>query len=182
MVEIMASKDDLEKIFIKNGFDDFKWVDPGKIVISSWVRMKCMYGCPSYGKAACPPNTLTVSESEKFFSEYEEAVIFHITKSLENPDDRHVWSRGINKKLLEVERAVFLSDNERTFLLFMGSCELCKECSNERVTCKHPEMSRPSPEAMNVDVFSTVRQVGYPINVLKNYSETMNRYAFLMVK
>lgn len=35
------------------------------------------------------------------------------------------------------------------------------------------------PEALAVDVFSTVRQVGYPIEVLTDYSEAMNRYAFL---
>jgi hypothetical protein len=35
---------------------------------------------------------------------------------------------------------------------------------------------------MAVDVFSTVRQLGYPIQVLRDYSETMNRYAFLLVE
>jgi hypothetical protein len=34
---------------------------------------------------------------------------------------------------------------------------------------------------MAVDVFSTVKKVGFPIEPLKNYSEAMNRYAFLMV-
>jgi predicted metal-binding protein len=34
------------------------------------VRMKCMYGCASYGrKACCPPNTPTVAECERFLKE-----------------------------------------------------------------------------------------------------------------
>jgi predicted metal-binding protein len=43
-------------------------------------------------------------------------------------------------------------------------------------------MARPAPEALAVDVYSTVRKVGYPIHVLSEYSETMDRYAFLLIK
>jgi hypothetical protein len=35
---------------------------------------------------------------------------------------------------------------------------------------------------MAVDVFSTVKQLGYPIEVLRGYSEAMNRYSFLLVE
>jgi len=35
---------------------------------------------------------------------------------------------------------------------------------------------------MAIDVFSTVRQVGYPIQVLSDYDQAMNRYAFLLVE
>jgi hypothetical protein len=34
---------------------------------------------------------------------------------------------------------------------------------------------------MAVDVFSTVRQFGFPIEVCKDYDQTMNRYAFFMI-
>jgi hypothetical protein len=33
----------------------------------------------------------------------------------------------------------------------------------------------PSPESMAIDVFETVRKVGFPIEVLTEYSQTMNR-------
>jgi hypothetical protein len=35
---------------------------------------------------------------------------------------------------------------------------------------------------MAVDVFSTVRSMGYPIEVLSDYRQTMNRYAFLLIE
>ena len=35
---------------------------------------------------------------------------------------------------------------------------------------------------MAVDVFATVRQYGFAIDVLGDYSQAMNRYAFLMVE
>jgi hypothetical protein len=33
-----------------------------------------------------------------------------------------------------------------------------------------------------MDVFSTVRKLGYPIQVLSDTSQTMNRYAFLLIE
>ena len=173
----------LEKLFRDHGCKDFRWIDPKKIVVSQWVRMKCTFGCGNYGKnACCPPNIPSVEECGRFFREYTDAVVFHFEKKLAKPDDRHKWSKGINAKLSQLEREVFTSGYERAFLLFMDSCSLCAECSGRREECKHLKSARPSPEAMAVDVFSTVRKVGYPIEVLSDYSKTTNRYAFLMIE
>lgn len=179
----MNNRKHLEKLFIKHRFKDFKWINPQKIVVSYWVRMKCMFGCIEYGKnTCCPPNTPSVDECQKFFKEYTEGVIFHFTKKLPKPEQRHEWSRGINKRLLKLEREVFITGNQKAFLLFMDSCNICKTCVEERIDCKNKKSTRPAPEAMAVDVFSTVRQLNYPIEVLRDYSETMNRYAFLLIR
>ena len=86
----------LEELFRKHEFTEFKWIKPDDIVVSQWVRMKCMFGCGTYGKhASCPPNVPSVHECEKFFREYDTAVIFHFGKKLEHPEDRHAWSYGV---------------------------------------------------------------------------------------
>jgi predicted metal-binding protein len=36
---------ELEELFRQHGFTDFRWIDPQRIVVSQWVRMKCMFGC-----------------------------------------------------------------------------------------------------------------------------------------
>ena len=46
----------------------------------------------------------------------------------------------------------------------------------------NPQLSRPTVEAMAVDVYTTVRQIGYPIQVLSDYAQAMNRYAMLLVQ
>jgi predicted metal-binding protein len=123
-----------------------------------------------------------VEECRQFFREYQTAAVFHFHTALEDPEDRHEWSREINSGLLELERDVFLSGRHKAFLLFMDSCGMCKRCTGVRRECKSPKLARPTPEAMAVDVYGTVRQYGFPIQVLKDYSEAMNRYAFLMVE
>ncbi len=178
----MMHGETLDALFAKNGYSDYKWIDPKEIVVAQWVRLKCMFGCREFGRnACCPPNVPSVGECREFFHEYTKAVVFHLEKAVEAPEDRHEWSRGVNAELLALERAVFLAGHQKAFLLYMDSCGRCKECAGVRDECTDPRSARPTPEAMAIDVFSTVRQVGYPIEVLGNYCQTMNRYAFLLV-
>jgi len=173
----------IDALFEQHGFTDFKWISPKEIVVAQWVRMKCKFGCDDYGRrAACPPNTLSVPECRQFFDEYSTAAIFHFEKTAEKPEDRHKWANKVNRKLLELEREVFLAGYQKALLLFMSPCRFCADCSDVRRECKNPESPRPTPEAMAVDVFSTVRQQGYPIEVLTEYSQAMNRYAFLLIE
>jgi predicted metal-binding protein len=175
-------RQELDTIFEEKGYADYKWIAPHKIIVSQWVRMKCKFGCGEYGRGgACPPNTPSVAECEQFFNEYSDAVILHFVGDMDKPEDRHAWSVKINAQLVKLERDVFLSGYERAFMLFMDSCSFCKECTGDRETCKEPRMSRPAPEAMAVDVYSTVRQFDFSINVRTDYDQIMDRYAFLMV-
>ena len=123
----------LDKIFQTQGYGDYRWIDPREIIVAQWVRMKCMFGCGDYGRGGCcPPNTPSVVECERFFREYAHAVILHFPGKMDRPEDRHAWSAKINAKLLQLERAVFLAGYERAFLLFMDTCNLCKEYAGSR--------------------------------------------------
>ena len=68
-----------------HGFTDFKWIDPKTIITAQWVRVKCEYGCPHYGRiASCPPNTPKVEECRRFFGEYRSGMVFHFQKVMED--------------------------------------------------------------------------------------------------
>lgn len=173
----------VETICANHSYSDYRWIDPKEVIVAQWVRMKCMFGCGEYGRnASCPPNVPTISECERFFKEYKKAIVFHFEKAFDNPDDRHEWTQETNRRLLALERETFLSGFQKAFLLFMDSCNLCKKCAGERKECNEPKRARPTPEAMGVDVFSTMRKIGYPIEVLEDYGKTMNRYAILLVE
>jgi predicted metal-binding protein len=172
----------LEALFRDHGYEDYQWLDPAEIVVAQWVRMKCTFGCPNYGrKAACPPQTPAVEECRRFFQEYRAAVVFHLRVRFDHPPDRFAWYKKATLDLAKLERRVFLAGYEKAFFLLLGGCSLCRECAGERASCKHPELARPSPEAMAVDVYSTVRKLGYPIAVRTGMTQAMDRYLFLMV-
>ena len=179
----MGDKKELELQFKKHGYDDYKWIAPEHIVVSQWVRLKCMFGCSSFtNNASCPPNVPSVEECMLFFREYSDVVVFHFRRSFKKPDERHKWTKKVNLGLLELEREVFLSGYQKAFLLFMDTCNLCGSCTGLKSECKNQSSLRPTPEALAVDVFSTVRKYGYRIEVLNKYEQEMNRYAFLLIQ
>ena len=173
---------ELERLFVERGFSDFRWIDPREIVVAEWVRMKCLYGCVDYGKnAACPPNAPPVEACARFFREYRRAAVFHFGKKVDRPEDRHAWGRKLNLELLKLEAEVFKGGFVKSFLLFFDSCGICLECASARAACKEPKLARPTPDALAMDVYTTVRKIGYPIEVLSDYGQEMNRYAFLLI-
>jgi predicted metal-binding protein len=172
----------LEALFAERGFPDFRWIDPAEIVVAEWVRMKCRFGCREYGRnAACPPNTPPVDECARFFREYKRAAVFHFAKTVDRPEDRHAWTRKLNLELVRLEHELFKSGYFKVFLLFFDSCGICLECAEDRMSCKEPKLARPTPEGLGVDVYTTVRKIGYPIDVLPDYDREMNRYAFMLL-
>jgi predicted metal-binding protein len=142
-----------------------------------------MYGCSSYGKkGACPPSVPSVAECREFFSEYEYIAIIHLQKKLNKPEERNDYSRKNNARLLKLEKATFLAGYQKPFLSFMDECRKCEECPGTRSECKNLQLSRPCPEGLGVEVFAAVRKLGFPMEVLTDYGQTMNRYSFLMVE
>lgn len=181
--DMTGKREKLEELFRAYGFLDFKWIDPKNIIVSQWVRMKCLFGCKHYGRnCCCPPNVPSVSACERFFHEYRTLVAFHFKKRMDNRNDRHNWYKEVNRNLSELERTVFLSGYEKTFLLFMNYCNICTECVEDRKMCRKPKIARPTPEALAVDVFSTVRQYGFHIEVCMDDSREMDRFAFLLIE
>ena len=182
-IPINKTQNALETLFKDNGYEDYRWIDPEQIVVAQWVRMKCMFGCSNYGnKASCPPQTQSVSDCGRFFKEYRAAVVFHLLKRSENRDDLLTWYEKEATRLAKLEREVFLSGFEKAFSILFGGCPLCRDCENERSNCKHPEIARPSLEGMAVDVYSTVKKLGYPISVRTDYAQATDRYVLLMVE
>jgi predicted metal-binding protein len=173
----------LEEIFRRHTVCDFKWIDPGHIVVSQWVRMKCMFGCNEYGKnASCPPNVPSVSECREFFREYKRAALFHLEKQVGSQKELKTWIKSVHAYLLKIEREVFLSGYEKAFMLLIDNCCFCAECALEREECKNPKQSRPTVEALAVDVYQTARAAGYPLAVKSDPLQTMDRYALLLVE
>lgn len=179
-------KADLErigKIAQDNGINDFKWIDPRQIITGHWVRAKCLYGCPSYGlKACCPPGVPPVSECRNLFKEFRKGVFFHLPKKFEDPKMRFAWSREVNKKVLAFEREVFLAGFPKAFIFTPAPCNICSECHANKRECRNPSLARPTLEAYSVDVFTTARKFGYPLEVLKNYDLETNRYGLLLIE
>ena len=166
-----------------HGFNDFKWIQPKEIVTGYWVRAKCQYGCPSYGrKACCPPQVPPVGDCQILFEEYQKGLLLHRAKKILDPQMRVAWNQEIYKNALAFERDVFLLGFHKAFIFTPSPCSLCGECKSQKSECGSPSLARPTPEAYCVDVYATARKFGYPIQVIRGYGEEVNRYGVLLLE
>jgi predicted metal-binding protein len=175
-------REQIEPMVRRHAFSDYRWLDPGEIIVAEWVRMKCLFGCPHFGGAAvCPPNTPSVDACRRFFGEYRHALLFHFQNVEPETKARHAWSARTGRSLVAIERDVFLAGHPKAFALFPDACHLCDGCVPQRSECRQPALARPSATGMAVDVFGTARNSGYPIEVLTGPASPANYFAFLMV-
>lgn len=182
-MSLVADREQLAALFAAHGLADFKWIEPTQIKIEHWVRFRCQFGCDTYGKkGTCPPHVPSIEECRQLVSEYGSAAIFHFAKAQPKREERQAWIRETHRRLCRLEREVFLAGYYKAFLITLDCCPLCAECTGSREFCRHPELARPGADALGIDVFAAARSVGYPIEVLREYGETMNRYAFLLIE
>jgi predicted metal-binding protein len=175
--------DRLDELIASAGFPDFRWTDGSKIAVAQWVRMKCTYACDGYARHSnCPPNVPSVEECARFFEDYERIAVIHMRVPGCDEDGLTAWKQEVQPRLLGLERDVFLAGYYKAMMLFPGTCAVCPDCTGKRVDCRYPEQGRPTPEALGMDVFATARSLGYPIEVLTDRSQTMDRYAFLLAE
>jgi len=177
----MIDEKKIESILQKQGFSEFKWINPETIVVAHWVRIKCIFGCSDNGLGTCPPNTPSVQDCNSFFKEYKSCLIIKLNKFADKDKYPSDWSKNMTNKLLEAEKQIFLQGYQKAFLLNQTCCSLCKDCSGNRKDCKDKKNSRPSPEAFAVDVYQTVRNGGMEINVVSENPSEINRYAFILI-
>jgi predicted metal-binding protein len=146
-----------------------KVIQAQSIVTAEWVRIKCQFGCGGYGQAlTCPPFSPTPELTRKMISFYTYALLIH--------GDEYT---AISSIVSTLEREAFLDDLYRAFGMGSGPCTLCEKCPKQ---CRYPERARPSMEACGIDVFSTVRANGFPIEVLKTTGCEANYYGLILLE
>ena len=151
------------------GAVDAKVIYPASIATAAWVRFRCQFGCGGYNSSlCCPPHTPTPSEMREILDCYNRAILIHCKV------------RSTPKKVTPVlERGVFLSGFYKAFGLGDGPCALCDKCSFEK--CIHPRTARPSMEACGIDVYTTARANGFPIEVVRDRSSDQDYYGIILV-
>ncbi len=178
---------------------DFKLISAESITVADWVRWKCQYGCKAYGKhLSCPPYTPSVEETRRLIQCYEHALVarFEVTPNYDVPPahiHHYLWDaiRAMHDTMFELERYAFLSGYYKAFALVALPCAYCEDCLPEREGfaldsavkrfCEHQHKVRPAMEACGIDVFRTVRNAGYELEVLTSPGETIAFFGLLLV-
>ena len=166
--------EELVKRALEEGAVSAKPFDISDICFDSRVLMKCMYGCPDWGKGlTCPsrPGNPTMAEWREMLERYHWGIVIH------------AYDKATT------QRVSFLLEGEAFrkgyyFAFSMSDCALCKECAGYKGgECRNVHKARPAFHSVGIDVFKTVRQMGFRIDPLADQdNEEQNWYAALWVE
>ena len=76
--DLSSKIDALMQRAIALGAEKTKLIDTDSIVVEKWVKWKCIYGCPMFGKDGYhPPNTPDIDETKEVIGEYSKAILLN---------------------------------------------------------------------------------------------------------
>jgi len=167
----------------RGGATHAKPIRPGSVVTAPWVRLKCQFGCPGYGKGhCCPPHTPTHKETREILDAYRRAILLHI--EVPHMPEKEKYYRRYFNRLVDLEGELFKDGYYKVFVFLAGPCRLCKECTkltDPEAPCKLMSRARPCMEACGMDVFQTARNNGFFIEPLRTKEQANNEYCLVLV-
>ena len=148
------------------------------IVVDDRIPLKCRIPrCFGYGAGAhCPPNTLSPEALRALLSKYHWAVLFIkevpsgvIVRDKATIKERIQVYQEVYKIVSDVESMAFYDGHYLAFGFAAGSCrhtfcsqhETCQAMEGKR--CRFSLLSRPSMEAVGMDVYKMVTAAGWDI-------------------
>lgn len=139
------------------------------VIAAEWVRIKCQFGCDGYGQClTCPPHSPKPAETRAMLKYYKKALLIH--------GDEKTDVRSI---VATLEKEIFLDGYFKAFGMGAGPCFFCNGCAK---SCRHADKARPSLEACGIDVYTTVRNNGFPINVVRTQNCKGNYYGIVLIE
>jgi len=163
------------------------------VIVDERVRLKCLVPpCDDYGlNLMCPPYVMSVQEFRELLSKYMWTVLIQIEASItadikneiqqansvamlyESQKFMNIYKKMFGPIRLKLHHIVSKVEAKANMLGYRfatgvkaGPCRLCPECAVKSLdkVCRHPYQSRPSMEAVGIDVFKTAEKSGLPFD------------------
>ena len=153
-------------------------IEVQEIPVDERVTLKCQIPrCFGYGAGAqCPPNTMKPAELREILKNYRWAVLFTlevppevIVRDKDTVKERVAAYQKLYQLVSAVESLAFYDGHYLAFGFAAGSCrhtfcgqqEDCQAMGGKR--CRFSLLSRPSMEAVGIDVYQLVARQGWEI-------------------
>jgi predicted metal-binding protein len=142
------------------------------IHVEEWIRLKCQYGCPNYGRRfTCPPYSPDPPAMRAIMDNYSTVFLLRFDAPARPREaDMAVEKDGMEMAVdafLRLERFAFLNGYPKAFVFGLNYCPGCHVCSVEEGigACKRPQMARPSLESCGIDVRKLIESAGWDSDV-----------------
>ena len=165
------------------GASDAVVITPEQVVTAEWVRVKCLYGGCTAGRClTCPPHSPTPSRMRLLLDEYETILLLRLDVPPAQAGEWLAWSRRKAQIALDLERQLFLGGHFKAFAVAGGRpCALAEPCGRPR-DCDCRELVRPGPAGCGIDVFTTSRNAGWPLAVVRGTADPYHLFTLVLVE
>jgi predicted metal-binding protein len=164
------------------GADAAQTIQPSDVAVADWVPLKCRYGCGCYGtRLTCPPWSPPPDVTRQVLSHYQRALLLRIDGGTGGLEEEDRQRRRLAEIAAALERELFLDGHYRVWAMGSGPCPFCKEC-NLAGPCRFPRKARPSMEGCGIDVYSTVRQAGWEIEVVPTVRAPFRLFSLVLME
>lgn len=154
---------------IANGCTRAELISTKELAVDERVRMKCrLNACGQYkNNLWCPPNVPSLEESTALFKKYNFAIVVQITAVVPDGNYQEVFrlkKKEFGNMILTLEKEAFRAGFTLAIGLSAGHCELCTVCVAVEggTQCRNSEQSRPSMEALGLNVEEVCQQISFP--------------------
>ncbi len=167
----------LEEKALEAGLTRARLVWTEDIIYDLRSRIKCRLNtCHNYGtNFQCPPNLAEIETYIEMNRRYKLALLVQSqtdceSKVYDEAMEELMRRQSLNllKTLVGLERTCFGLGFPYALASAGGSCKVCSPCKARlgEKACAHPELARPSMEAMGIDITATCNRAGYPSDFL----------------
>ena len=141
------------------------------IVFDERTLLKCLYGCTgNYHYCPRVDDSVTVKDYIEMTKKYKVGVLI-CTDNLKDGQ----------KIALELERIAFLDGHH--FAFAATECAICPTCSRiDDKPCRSPKSKRIPLYALGIDVYNTVRNIGWTLNVVQDEDTTRKNITAVFVE
>ena len=164
------------------GFTAIKFIHMPQIVTSRWVRQRCQYTC-RYTRQSdlCPPFSPSTEETSRLIEEYKFGLIVRRDEPFPFRKDYHeVWNEFQNA-LVEAENEAFIRGYGKAFAVAAGNCIFCHHDDSIR-PCEYPGKSRPTLEAIGVNLYDTLDMIGWEELLLRDPDSPFSLFGLLLLE
>jgi predicted metal-binding protein len=167
---------------VELGADAAQIIPTDQVVVADWVRLKCQYGCGSYGaRLTCPPHSPPPEVTRRVLGHYRQALLLRVEGAGGGWKEETRQRRKLGEAVATLERELFLAGHHRAWGMGAGPCLLCAECDLSS-PCRFPSQARPSMEACGLDVYTTVRQAGWEIEVVQTQEAPFRLFGLVLME
>jgi len=163
------------------GADAAQIIRPDQVVVAEWVRLKCQYGCGEYGmRLTCPPYSPTPEVTRQVLRHYRQALLLRVEGAGGGEEEENRQRRRVGQAVADLECELFLAGYQRAWGMGAGPCSFCETC-NPAGPCRFTRLARPSMEACGIDVYTTVRQAGWEIEVVQTEQSPFRLFSLVLI-